>query len=639
MKHNFHEFRKNTKLNMQNSFGFVDTESYSKIEQNKEILTFKLGCSIFWNRILNTIDRLTFYDINDFWNKLESRFNKENKELILFAHNTQFDFKMLNGFNELINRNWYLTSFYVRNRTFIMVFRKDINTKLHYTLHIWDTMNYANKSLRELGNSIGIKKLSVNFKKVHNKILEVYCKRDCFIIYMFIRKLISYLEKHDLSKLKATAGSLSLNIYRHRFYNDKQEYSKIYIHDWKKAIDLERKSYRGGITDCFRIGINTDIYKLDVNSEYPYVMEKYDLPNKLLFYSHESEYNQQKLFEIYQLAKQNNLGVIMNCTVNLPKNNAYILNRFKDKSMFGYGTFDICLCTPELNFIEKYGKILEIHEISLYRLYPIFKEFIQFFYNQKVQSQLENNKVNTEIAKLIMNTQYGKWGQKDILFKELSISDNFIKKNSEIIKLMLEKKKDYVLNNSIVYLGTIINDSEIYIINNKLYRLKTLDTNSKDSFVAICSFITSYARMLLIKYLKIANRKNVIYCDTDSLFTNQKGYDNLVKHKCISKTELGKLKQEGYGKATIYAPKFYDFNGYRKIKGVRLKNSNLIQENNEFVKYQIQLWQKLKTDLRNGISDKQIINTSIKTVKKVYDKGKIQKNGFITPFHVSEILV
>ena len=114
---------------MQSNFIFVDTESKSTMKDTTEILSFKLGCAIFWNRDKNELFEKIYFDNSIFWNDLESRFSKEYKEVILYAHNTKFDIKMLNGYSELIKRKWILKSHYVRNKTFIMTFKKKINSK------------------------------------------------------------------------------------------------------------------------------------------------------------------------------------------------------------------------------------------------------------------------------------------------------------------------------------------------------------------------------------------------------------------------------------------------------------------------------------------------------------------------------
>ena len=279
---------------MQHHFVFVDTESYNnKISKEQEILTFKLGCAIFWNKQNNDVISRTYRNVSKFWDNVEAFFNENSKDVILFAHNTQFDFKMLNGFEELLNRDWILTSQYVKNKTFILIFQKEkeINEKkITYTLHLWDTMNYVSKSLEKIGKSIGFPKLQVNFDTVSNKDLKIYCQRDTEIIFQFIKKLVNFLEINDLSRLKATSSSLSFNAFKHKFYEpiEDDDESWIWIHNWKRAIKLERESYRGGITDCFKVGKSKEkLRKLDINSMYPSLMKEKLLPYRIIANYHE----------------------------------------------------------------------------------------------------------------------------------------------------------------------------------------------------------------------------------------------------------------------------------------------------------------------------------------------------------------
>lgn len=298
----FHEFRKSKKINMQSNFCFVDTETFAiRDDVNTEKLYFKLGCAIFWNREKSKVIKKSYwYKPNYFWDDLEKRFSKKNKHLYLFAHNIYFDFKILNGFRELFNRGWFLDSHYIKGTTFIMTFKKKINSRLTYSLHIWDTLNYIRKPLSDIGESVGFPKLKINFDKTNNKDLEIYCKRDTEILYQFIKKLINFLVVNKLSRLTATIGSLSFSAFRHRFYKPKE--CKIFIHNWKRAIKLERESYKGGITDNFQIGSFDDVYKTDINSMYPFLMREQKIPTKLVFNSSEAWDSQKKLFKIYYSA-------------------------------------------------------------------------------------------------------------------------------------------------------------------------------------------------------------------------------------------------------------------------------------------------------------------------------------------------
>jgi len=631
-----HEFRKNKSLKLQDYFVFVDTESTStELIKDKKILTFKMGCCIFWNRKLDLKKEIIFYKVNSYWNNVENFFKAFNiSNLLMFAHNTQFDFKMLDGFNQLLSRGWELISQYVKNKTFILIFKKG-----KQTLHIWDTTNYAPEKLESIGESIGFSKLKVDFDNVSDKDLEIYCMRDTEIIYQFIRKLVDFLDTNDLSRLKATAGSLSFNSFRHKFYNPKN--FKIFIHNWTRTIKLERESYRGGITDVFKIGqFQEQLFKLDINSMYSYTMKNRELPTKLVGWFHESKHSNSKLKKIYQISKDNNYGIIIKATIELSKENAYILNKFKEKSLFVYGQFKISICTPEIEFVEKYGKIIKIHQISIYKTERIFEQFVDFFFGIRTIAKKENNKIDDKFCKLMLNTQYGKWGQRKIEYKLLSKDSEFLKWYKDIIELKIkrikEKNPNFTFDNQMAYLGNIEGEGELYVVNHRLYLLKHTSKNAYDSFVAIASFITSYSRMLLVDYLLIAERENVYYCDTDSIVVNQIGYNNLKNY--ISETELGLLKIEDEGIGSFYSPKFYDFNSERKCKGIK-KHSLLLLETELKTIHRIENWQRWKTDLANGYTNEQIIKYSKKESNKIYTKGKVDKNGNVIPFIIDEIIL
>lgn len=661
-KGNNHIFRKNKNLSMQDNFIFVDTESnIEQIHKKTKKLTFKLGCAIFWNRLIDVKKKMTFYDISDFWIRVNDCFDNEHKQHIMFAHNMQFDFKMLNGFNELTEHGWELQNHYVRNKTYILLFKKN-----DYFLHIWDTTNFVSYGLDDLGKVVGFPKLKIDFKKCSNNELEIYCMRDTEILYQFILNLINFLLENDLSRLKATASSLSFNTFRHKFYNQKD--STIWIHDFKRAILLERLSYRGGITDVFRLGKCEEIYKTDINSHYPKSMRDKQLPTKLIYHSHESDkklcdlkdndlsvanlsdkqYDKisKNLMNVYNSFKKTH-GIIARITAFLPKKYAYILNDFGlKKGSFAWGKIEVVLCSPELKFIERYGKILKIHEINVYETKQIFKEFVDFFYGLKAKFSKEGNKVYKEICKLFLNGFYGKWGQKEFISEQLNNEHKYLIRNQDAILEIVKSKKDLIKQSSFVYLGSL-NSKELYVINKKLHISYNTKNNSKESFVAISSFITSQSRMNLVDFIFIAKRKNLIYTDTDSLFVDKKGYKNLLKANCFDDYELGKLKSLGYGYGQFYNPKFYDFYDYdkmkkknykfRKCKGINQEKAIVLSEDFNHVKYQVELWDKFKSSMKNGNFSTQLINDVEKVMSKKYDKQKVLVNGYTEAFHVSEI--
>lgn len=624
IKNNFHVLRKNDKLNMQRFFAFVDTEANIEKKESRQYQTFQLGTSIFWDREKDVLERLHFDDVSIFWDNLLEHYSPECKKIILFAHNMGYDFRLLDGVRELEKRGWIADHHYIKHRVFILEYKKDGNS-----LSIWDTYNYVQASLEEIGKTVGKEKMGHFQDHVTKRELAVYCMNDTEIIYLFIRKMVEFLEKHELSKLKPTIAGLSFNIFRHCFYDKKKD--PIYIHDWKNAIKLERESYSGGITDCFRVGqINEMTYKLDINSMYPHIMRENPLPDKLLFYSCNPEHD---LLKYYNELKKDYL-VIARCKVRIPEEYAYILTSMEvgrdTKSVLTYGEMEVVKCSPELDFVEKYGEILEIKELAVYSSKRLFTDFIDFFYQKRLDYKKEGDKVNEKFCKLVLNSLYGKWAQRAMVQTELKPDDplyidyenmkNYAKKEGlserdhAITDILGDKPKNYTFTE----------------LGNRVFSEEITDDNSIDSFVAIASFITSYARMLLVDYIIKAGRENVFYCDTDSLFVSEKGLERLESH--IDQNKLGYLKvEESSDKVTIYRPKDYIFGPERKLKGVR-KGSNPIYTSEKEDVYIQDRWEGFISAMKKGHHNVVVIEKYEKHVSKVYDKGEITKDGRIKPF-------
>jgi hypothetical protein len=602
--------RQNDKLNLQNDFIFIGTETkrnyYEKTIEEK----FYLGWMIYWNRNQN-IKEYIFLDKKDVFYKYVIELMKTKKHLFIFAHNTDFDIKVLGGISKFIKNGWIVDSFYINGCRFIIRLKKT-----NKVIEILDTMNYIPMSLKYIGESIGLKKMEIDFNSCKKDELSIYCKNDTEIIFLFISKLIEFLEKYELSKLKPTVASLSMNIFRHKFYSKKK--NPIYIHSWNKAIELERMSYRGGISDCFKIGenIKEKLYKLDINSMYPYIMREKTMPTKLLFYTdidNDKEENIKKIFFKFLKSKL----IIARVKIFLPKEYAYILVKTEinkqSKSMFLSGIYIVSLTTPELNFVLKYGKILNYYNIAIYEHSNIFKDFVDFFYNSRLEFSKNGNEAYKLFCKYILNSLYGKFGQTQIHYIET-------------------ERKDIEFNSKQV-IDTINKDSYLEMsLGNKVFEEVNDGKNSFDSFVAIASFVTSYSRMYLIDMILKTKRENVYYVDTDCLILNKKGFDYLNDFNLINEKELGKFKLEEISEdTTIYRPKYYIFNDKEKCKGVK-NNSIKLYEDKNILRVKQENFTKFKTSLRKNTNNKMIVTEMIKEINKVYDKGIIKENGDIEPY-------
>ncbi len=606
-KRSFRILRKEVSKKRYDYFIFFDTETYEKItkEDKQKELFLKIGYALFWDRKNNLTDELTFYDNDVFWAWIFEK--SRDKNVVIFAHNIDFDLKIVNGLDYLLKNNFNLKKFWIEH-SFLIEFEKDKTV-----INLWDTMNYFNMSLEKLGEAIGIKKLEVEFKTVNNEDLLKYCKNDVKIIFEAIKRLIEFLEIYNLGELKATSASLSMNIYRKKFMRDK----KIYIHNAKKVQELEDSSYRGGFCDCFKIGKFTEkLYFLDVNSMYPFVMKNHKSPTKLIEYEYKNGCH--NLFKLFFKALKEDKSVIAKVNISIDKEHSYIITKAKIddevKCMRLSGTYTSVLNTAELRYVLKYGQINDIYEIAVYDNDFLFTKFVNFFYNKRKKYEKKHNYAFALFCKFILVSLYGKFAQKKYKFEKNEIEcDDY-----EIKSYMLYTSKNVQL---ITQLGK------------NRYRFIKTDLPDKFTFTAISSEITAYGRCFLSELIELANIDNVYYCDTDSLMVNEKGYQNL-KH-LIDEDKLGYLKLVDESILTeITNPKAYKFNGEVTLKGVKEEAKKIIETETATL-YKQDSWKRYKSSLRNKKTDRQEIDILFKIIKKEYNKGNIV-NGVVIPYEVND---
>ena len=148
-----------------------------------------------------------------------------------------------------------------------------------------------------------------------------------------------------------------------------------------------------------------NVFYYDVNSLYPSVMRKeFPLSNSIknIYYPN-----------IYNI--KNYMGV-SECEILAPKNiNKPLLPfRTKDKLMFPIGKFTGVYNHNELQKALSLGyKIKPLKQIIYTKTWYPFKNFVDYFYEKRLECK-KNNSNFEYIYKLILNSLYGKFAQKDV---------------------------------------------------------------------------------------------------------------------------------------------------------------------------------------------------------------------------------
>ncbi|MBA7577842.1 hypothetical protein ES708_19697 [subsurface metagenome] len=330
-----HRLKSNKRTYVPTQFIFFDTETYQvKKSKYSSVHKLKLGWAVYWRRASAVYPEIIkwkeFKRKSTFWDFVEQNIRSKTR-LVLIAHSVVFDFTVSGGWSELINRGWKLDRLYEKNHTFIARYKKTSKTIL-----ILDNMNYFMSSLAKLGDQVGLEKLPIDFNKCTDQQLSTYCYRDTEILLKTWQKYFTWFIENDLGNFGVTISSQSFNTFRHRFMP-----SDIFIHNRRYVLNLERESYFGGRTECFKLGnfSKDKYYYLDVNSMYPSVMRNGYYPVKYLNYDLKCT---PQILKFY-LQKY---CIVARVRLNTKK--PIVPVRKKLKVIFPVGRFEAVLSTPEL---------------------------------------------------------------------------------------------------------------------------------------------------------------------------------------------------------------------------------------------------------------------------------------------------
>jgi len=578
---------------------FFDTETFQEQVTDKGVLQkLRLGWACYYRRAygrhLSTVEWFYFDSADAFWDFVYQHIHPKEK-LWVIARNIVFDFTIVKGWSHLKQAGFKLKFFHNQGTTSVISVHKKSKS-----IVFLDSMNWFVESLAKTGERIGLPKLKIDFNTCTDAELSIYCHRDVEIEFENYKLFIKFLEENNVARLCYTRGSTAMSAYLLRHYT-----TKIYIHNNAEAIKLEREAYKGGRCECFYIGeLNGDIYyTLDVNSLYPFIMRNNLYPVKYIKILHNIS-----LQELYQWLKK--YAVVAKVLVETDEP-IYPVRRCR--TLFPTGRFTETLCTPELKYGLAFNHIKRVDTAVIYEQENIFESYVDKFYQLRQDFKSAGVAEYEELCKKMLNSLYGKFGQKGENWLKIGDAPNEI--DREELVFIYEghrcSKIRYLLGQIFIMIGI----GECF-----------------DSFPAIAAHVTAYARMYLWGLMQLAGQGNYFYCDTDSLIVNTEGLRKLKKE--LSPTNLGGLKIiEESKQVTIWGLKDYSTDNKSVIKGVR-KNAVKIADDI----YEQELWPSFTGLLRKGKVNTYTVQTTTKHLYRNYTKGKIIEGGTVVPLVFDDVV-
>jgi DNA polymerase elongation subunit (family B) len=472
---------------------------------------------------------------------------------ILYSHNGgKFDNKYL---LEYIENNDRMSISNFMNISGRIIFTLTIKGKRYY---FRDSMLHLPASLKELCLSFEVGDNSKKDFDIKNWLelgcpitdeLIDYLHYDCIALFEVLQKYYNIV-----GKPKITIASTAFNILQETKYNGIELKNLL-----KNFLTIEqenyiRESYKGGRVEVFKRYGDNQLFHYDVNSLYPYVMKNRKYP-----------YGRHKIVvgndDCKRFIESGKLGIIR-CDIEIENMQYPYLAKIHDnKLLFPVGKWKDTITTIEYEKCIKLGYKINIEDGIFYEKSGyLFKEYVDTFYKIKQTS----TGAKKAVAKLLLNSAYGKFGQKRTFSEYLKIED-IINKGDDLT--------DYVKLNDMYYMKN-----------------KTSYQNRKINPV-IASFITAYARDYLYSGMEliINNGGTVYYVDTDSIFCDIRLPDNIVND-----SELGYWSLEDIATNAVFvSPKQYQYydgeTSITKMKGIsnpKLNMQQLVKRNTATLRIQ-----------------------------------------------------
>jgi hypothetical protein len=371
-----------------------------------------------------------------------------------------------------------------------------------------------------------------NFKNNWNLKNEAikYCEIDCTSLYQVIYKfneMIFNLFSLNIHRYP-TLPSLAFAIFRSSF----MEKDTIPQLSGKISKDI-RSGYTGGSVEVyipkFISKDNVKMKCLDVNSLYPSQMEARLMPIGTPTYF---EGNIRKI-------DPNAFGFFY-CEIIAPEDIKHPILQTHVKTKAGVrtiapiGSWEDIIFSSEMDNAIKYGYKFNILWGYTFEKGAIFKDYVNFLF--KFRSDYPSSHPLNYIAKLLLNSLYGRFGMDDNFNKIIIIHKDYLGDfENKFIDNIVKKEKldDYFL---------------ITFENEEL----TEGVETHNVSISIAAAITAYSRIHM-SFFKNNPNINLYYTDTDSAYTDSEIDESLINSKV-----LGKMKLENIcDKAIFLTPKVY----------------------------------------------------------------------------------
>ena len=499
-------------------------------------------------------------------------------------NNSNFDNKFiyLRLYKEDNNSEFLMSDNCIKKITYNNITFYDLNI-----LYASGSLNKLCKDLK-LGQKEEFDVMSVNSNNYNDMkdMVISYCMKDAELTYKLALDHLSNStgiinnKPYNISDC-VTVGSSAKKLFQQVFLND------VLVSSYDDVLLAENEAFFGGRTSIFRqefksTNPNNRLYYIDLNSSYTKAMTQNMCYKYLKTINEVYTYNISNVREIvdtrlYHISSYHYAGSdsnVINNLVERDENGEHITYKNYNKPSVHWGI--------EIAEAIYNGFIINTTKFHEYIEKPIFKDFSEYMYEQRLIAKDNNNASKVKFFKNMPNNLFGKWGQGQ--FGKTMIVNNF----DEVYKYMDNISNFADLGNGLT-----------------MIELKA-DKDAINGLVRFSSYITAIGRVQLSRCMRNIGHSHIYYCATDSIFT-----DKMPDAEFLSDRELGKfkveniIKQASFISAGVYDFKCFDNSVVKKSKSIK---SDLLDDNDYRTLAEGKSIQKVHTKFIKNATGCKIVN-------------------------------
>lgn len=477
------------------------------------------------------------------WDYLKAQLS-DNRAVWVWAHGGQSDYTWLGLWQELDAGRWHIKKLCLGHPPLIL----DLTCNGR-TAKLLDSLNFWRCRVRDLGAALDVPKLPLPRPDAPESEWRKYCRRDVDIVAQSIEALVTLTKTESLGQMRTTAPGQAYASWRH---THKGKFP--IIHDEPAVVQVERDAYYGGWGEVFWKGVvradkawpgeqadfekengatlwGQRIHVLDARGFYPSVMRGREYPWKLIA--------RCPGLTVAQLDRTSSWKSVITQAHIESNADTYPLRR-EGKTQMTRGSFWTTLATPEIRWALERGHIKATALTLVYEQADLFTVWVEKMWALRKRYEESGNKVWENMVKVLMNSLFGKFGQR---------SKDWEKHPDHPVR---QRWGEWIecdgLGGNVQQFRAIAG----------MVEQRQPKGEWEHAFVSIPAHVTSWGRVMLREWLEILPPQSVYYCDTDCVHVSDAGLTALKAKGYLDRDDLGGLRLEGtYLYAEYKAQKLY----------------------------------------------------------------------------------